>query len=132
MKSIPRVGQTAELEFRVTKQHIIDFADEVMPEILSTPWLIWFLEHTARNAVLPSLESFESTVGVVIEVEHTAASPIGAKIKCQAKIIYIDKRQFSFELRAWDEEELVCRGTHKLRVIQKAKLADAVAKKSKR
>ncbi|MBT5705712.1 MAG: thioesterase [Verrucomicrobia bacterium] len=129
MKRTPRVGETAEIEFQVTGKHIIDFADEVMPEILSTPWLIWFLEHTARDTVLPYLEPHESTVGIVVEVEHMAASPVGAKVKCQARIIYIDKRQFSFELRAWDDTELICRGTHKLRVIKKSKLAEAVAKK---
>ena len=131
MKSNPKVGETAEIQFRVTQQHIIDFADEVMPEILSTPWLVWFLEHTARDAMLPFLEPHESTVGVVVEVEHSAPSPIGAMIRCQARIIFIDKRQFSFELRAWDDHELICRGTHKLRVIQKSRLAAAVAKKTR-
>ncbi|WP_419581529.1 thioesterase family protein [Stieleria magnilauensis] len=46
-----------------------------MPKILCTPWLIWFLEHAARNAMLPLLSPGESTVGVVINVEHTAATP---------------------------------------------------------
>ncbi len=129
MKSVPRVGQTAEIRFQVTAQHIIDFADQTMPEILSTPWLIWFLEHTAREAMLPHLETTESTVGVVVDVQHLAATPIQGQVRCQAKVIYIDKRLFSFELRAWDEVELIARGTHKLRVIQKERLAARVREK---
>ena len=129
MNKAPRVGETAEIEFEVTRQHIIDFADEVMPEILSTPWLIWFLEHTARKAMLPYLGAEESTVGVIVDVQHTAPSPLGSHIRCQAKVIYIDKREFSFELRAWDEHELICRGTHKLKVIRKARLAEVVERK---
>ncbi len=129
MKSSPRVGESAEIEFDVTKQHIIDFADQVMPEILSTPWLVWFLEHTARKAVLPYLEVGESTVGAVVNVEHLAPTPVGARVRCLAKIIYIDKRLFSFELRAWDQHELICRGTHKLKVIRKSRLAEALSKK---
>ncbi|MCS1409603.1 MAG: Fluoroacetyl-CoA thioesterase [Verrucomicrobia subdivision 3 bacterium] len=129
MKSRPRIGQTAEIRFSVTKQHIIDFATHGMPEILSTPWLIWFLEHTAREAMLPFLEPTESTVGIQVEVEHLAASPIGANVTCQAKVIFSDKSQFSFELRAWDDAELICKGTHKLRVIQINRLAANVAKK---
>ena len=130
MKSRPRTGDVAVLEFTVTRQHIIDFADDVMPEVLSTPWLIWFLEHTARNAMLPHLDSEESTVGAVVNVEHLSPTPPGVKVKCQAKVIYSDKYMFSFELRAWDGEDLICRGTHKLRVIRKARLAQVVANKS--
>ena len=100
-----------------------------MPEVLSTPWLIWFLEHTARNVVLPYLEPHESTVGVVVNINHLAPTPIGALVKCHAKIIYSDKVMFSFDIRAYDEHELVCRGTHKLRVIRKIRLASAVAGK---
>lgn len=129
MKSRPRVGELAELEFTVTEQHLIDFADDVMPEVLCTPSLVWFLEHTARKAMLPYLEPTESTVGVVVDIQHLAATPLGAKVRCQAKIIFSDKRQFSFELRAWDEDELICRGTHKLQVILKSRLRDAVEKK---
>ena len=129
MKSPPRVGEIAEIEFDVTKKHIIDFADDVMPEILSTPWLIWFLEHTARKAVLPFLDPEESTVGAIVNVEHIAPTPVGARVRCQAKVIYIDKRLFSFELRAWDEQELICRGTHKLKVIRKSRLAEVLSKK---
>jgi fluoroacetyl-CoA thioesterase len=130
MKSRPRTGEVAVLEFTVTEQHIIDFADDVMPEVLSTPWLIWFLEHTARKAMLPHLDPEESTVGAMVNVEHLSPTPPGATVKCQAKIIYSDKYMFSFELRAWDGHDLVCRGTHKLRVIRKARLAQVVSKKA--
>ena len=43
-----------------------------MPQILCTPWLVWFLEHADRHAVLPLLEPGESTVGVVVNVEHAS------------------------------------------------------------
>jgi hypothetical protein len=33
-----------------------------MPPVLSTPWLIWFLEYAARESVVLSLEPGESTV----------------------------------------------------------------------
>ncbi len=129
MNKTPRVGETAEIHFEVTREHIIDFADQVMPEILSTPWLVWFLEHTARKVMIPYLAEEESTVGAIVDVQHIAPSPIGSQVRCQAKVIYIDKREFSFELRAWDEHEMICRGTHKLKVIRKSRLADVVRKK---
>ena len=40
MKSRPRTGETAEVEFISEDKHAIDFATEGMPSVLSTPWLI--------------------------------------------------------------------------------------------
>ena len=82
MKYAVKIGTIGEEHFVVTKQHVIDFAHDGMPQILCTPWLIWFLEHAARNAVLPLLEPHESTVGVIINVEHMAATPLGAQVVC--------------------------------------------------
>lgn len=90
MKSSPKIGTVSEERFVVSEQHAIDFAHEGMPEIFSTPWLIWFLEHAARNAVLPLLEPGESTVGVIVNVEHTAPTPIGAAVTRRARVIYVE------------------------------------------
>lgn len=132
MKSKIRIGTVGESRFVVERQHLIDFAHGGMPEILCTPWLIWFLEHAARSAMLPLLEPGESTVGVVVNVEHTAASPLGANVVCTARVIYVDGPQISFQLEAHDEHEQIARGTHKLRVIQSARLAKRIGEKTQR
>lgn len=130
MKGIARVGTAGEERFIVSEQHLIDFAHDGMPRILCTPWLVWFLEHAARNAVLPLLEPGESTVGVVVNVEHTAATPLGAEVVCRARVIYVDGPLISFQLEAYDEHEQIARGTHKLRVIDAARLARRVQSKT--
>jgi predicted thioesterase len=76
-----------------------------------TPWLIWFLGHAARNAVLPLLGPGESTVGVALNVEHTAATPLGAQVVCRARLIYRDGPVVSFQIEAHDEHEQVAGGT---------------------
>jgi fluoroacetyl-CoA thioesterase len=121
-----RTGTVGEEKFVVEESHLIDFAHDGMPEILSTPWLIWFLEHAARNAVLPLLEPGESTVGIVVNVQHLAATPLGENVVCTARVINVDGPQISFQLEAHDEHEPIARGTHKLRVIQAARLARKV------
>lgn len=129
MKSVPQTGTVGEEKFVVSEQHVIDFAHDGMPRILCTPWLIWFLEHAARNAMLPLLDPGESTVGVIVNVEHTAATPIGSEVICRARVIYADGPLISFQLEAHDEHEQIARGTHKLRVIEAARLARRVEKK---
>ena len=129
MKTPAKVGTVGEERFVVSEQHSIDFAYDGMPQILCTPWLIWFLEHSARNAVLPLLEPGESTVGVVVNVEHTAPTPLGVEVVCRARVIYADGPLISFQIEAHDEHEQIARGTHKLRVIEAARLAKRVQNK---
>lgn len=130
MRDNLRVGMVGEETFVVAEQHLIDFAHDGMPQILCTPWLVWFLEHAARRAVLPSLDPGESTVGVVVNVQHHAPTPVGGVVVCRARIIYIDGSVISFQLEAHDEHERIAIGTHKLQVIEASRLARRVERKS--
>src|SRR5271166_1421269 len=130
MKSLPKVGTLGERRFVVEPRHAIDFAEGGMPAVLSTPWLIWFLEHAARAAVLPSLEPGESTVGTEIQVRHLAPTPLGQTVTCRARVLFADKNEVSFQLEAYDETERIARGTHRLRVIRVDRFAARVAKKT--
>ena len=131
MQGIVKIGTVGEERFIVNEQHLIDFAHDGMPGILCTPWLVWFLEHAARNTVLPLLDPGESTVGVVVNIEHTAATPVGSQVVCRARVIYADGPLISFQLEAHDEHERIARGTHKLRVIEAARLAKRVRSKTR-
>ena len=117
MKRTPKIGESGELTFVVTEQHVIDFADDSMPMVLCTPWLIWFLEHAAREAMLPLLDSTESTVGVQVDVSHLAPTPLGHQVTCTARVINTDGSLITFQLDAHDQQERIARGIHKLQVI---------------
>ncbi|MFP6604164.1 MAG: thioesterase family protein [Pirellulaceae bacterium] len=130
MKRSPRVGETGELSFVVTEQHAIDFADNQMPAVLSTPWLIWFLEHAAREAMLPLLDEGESTVGVHVDVEHLAPTPLGQQVTCTARVINADGSLITMQFEAHDQQERIARGIHKLRVIRCDRFAKRVQAKT--
>ena len=131
MKSRPRPGQAAKIRFVVEAKHIIDFAEEGMPAVLATPWLIWFMEHTAREAMLPHLEPTESTVGTLVDIEHLAPTPLGQAVNCRAQVLRSEGSQFLFKLEAFDEQEKIANGLHKLNVIDKARFAGRVTRKIK-
>jgi fluoroacetyl-CoA thioesterase len=130
MKGIPKVGTTGEIRFVVEPRHAIDFAEGGMPAVLSTPWLIWFLEHAARAAVLPLLEPGESTVGMEVQVRHLAPTPVGQTVTCRARVLFAEKSEVSFQLDAYDERERITRGLHRLRVIRVDRFAERVARKT--
>lgn len=129
MKRPPRVGESSERRVVVGNEHAIDFAAGGMPAVLATPWLIWFLEHAARDAVVPYLEPGESTVGLVVEVEHLGATPVGAEVVCQARVVHVEGTIIAFQLEAWDRTERIARGFHKLRVVDIERFAARLRRK---
>ncbi|MFB3785675.1 MAG: thioesterase family protein [bacterium] len=131
-KSKLQLGAIGEQSFVVQPAHVIDFTDDGMPPVLATPWLIWFLEHAAREAVFPALEPGESTVGVRIEVEHLAATPLGQCVTCRAHIVQWHERSVWFRLEAHDGQERIARGFHELRMIQVERFAQRMEIKMKK
>jgi fluoroacetyl-CoA thioesterase len=129
MMGSPKVGTTGEQRFLVERSHAIDFADNAMPAVLSTPWLVWFLEHAARQAVLPFLAPGESTVGTYVEVRHSAPTPVGQAVTCRARVVRAEGTTISFQLEAHDGHELIARGLHRLQVIRVDRFAQRVQRK---
>jgi fluoroacetyl-CoA thioesterase len=130
MKSRPRIGATGETKFVVGPEHIIDFASDGMPAVLSTPRLIGLIERTAREALYPFLELDERSVGIEIEVRHFAPTPPGGNVTCIARVIATEGATATFHIEARDEHEIIARGLHKRAVIRIESFARRVARKA--
>jgi predicted thioesterase len=98
--------------------------------VLSTPSLIWFLEHAARRALSPLLEDRETCVGTQIEIQHLAPTPLGERVCCRARVIGVDGRQINFQVEAHDQHELIARGLHKRAVVPVDRFASRVLRKT--
>ena len=129
MKRSPRVGETGEFRFVVDSARVIDFANERMPAVLSTPQLISGLERAAREVLAPVLDAGECSVGTHIDVQHLAPTPLGHTVVCRARIIHVDKRVITFQVEAHDHRDLIARGLHKRSVIQVDRFAARVQRK---
>src|SRR5438067_3257104 len=97
MKKPPKMGTAGELQFLVEQKHVIDFASDGMPAVLSTPNLIGLLERTAREVLTPFLEPDERSVGSEIELRHFAPTPLGQRITCTARVIVAEGREITFQ-----------------------------------
>src|SRR5947209_13153151 len=131
MKSIPRIGMTGEQTIVVGASNRISFADARMPAVLATPWLIAHLEYAARDALATCLEDHERSVGTAIEVEHLAPAPEGFTVTCKARVIHVNGRVVTFQVKAHDGTEAIARGIHKRRVIDVDRFARRVEAKRK-
>jgi fluoroacetyl-CoA thioesterase len=132
MRQSPRLGMSAEETIVVGPGNTIVFADDRMPAVLSTPWLVAHLEYAACNAIAPCLSENERSVGTFVEVEHIAATPAGFTVTCRARVIHADGPVVTFQVEAHDGSEIVARGLHRRRVIDVDRFARRVERKKRR
>jgi len=129
MKAKPKIGDTGQLRFVVATEHTINIANHADLAVLSTPSLVWFLEHAAREALGPHLEPDETSVGTAVDIEHLAATPLSHEVVCTARVILVEGSAVTFQVLANDQREVIARGIHKRRVVRQQRFNDYVRKK---
>jgi len=105
-------GVTATNEIEVTREMTVAHFHEHMPEVYGTPIMIYDLENTAAAAVQEYLPAGWITVGVVVNVKHLAATPVGAKVTTRAQVVEIGDYTITFAVEAHDGFEKIGEGTH--------------------
>lgn len=128
MQEIP-AGTTGEHHLLVTPEVAIDFIGHDEARVLATPWMIAYMELTARNAIQPLLDENEDSVGTIVNVKHLAASPVGMSVRFSARVTGVDGRRVSFDVEAWDDVEKIGEGTHERFVVNVPKFISRLALK---
>jgi len=122
-RDIP-IGAHAEAEETVEFEHTLTSHHPELPPVYSTPDMIRLMETAAFQALQPYCEGDEITVGTSINVEHRAASGIGAHINAQAVLESFDGRFYTLRVTARDEVQEIGRGTVGRAVISVGKFVE--------
>ena len=109
-KQVP-IGARGEARETVAFQHTLTAHHPQLPPVYSTPDMIRLMETAAFHALQPYCEGDEITVGTAIQVEHRAASGIGANIVAQAVLESFDGRFYVLRVSATDDLQQIGRGT---------------------
>ena len=100
-------------------------------QVLATPRLIALMEEAAVAALTPFLPDGWQTVGIRLEVRHTAATPIGATVTATARLIEVDRRRLVFAVTASDDAGEIGAGLHERFLIESAPfMARAAARRA--
>ena len=86
--------------------------------VFATPAMVAMMEHAAVNALEGRLPEGIDSVGIAINVEHLAASPIGAMIRTEACLTAADGRSYDFEIEAFDNTGLIGKATHRRATVK--------------
>ena len=99
--------------------------------VYATPALVALLEQAAVDALAPHLPPGMTTVGVRIDVQHLAATPVGMDARARATLRAQEGRRLHFDVTAHDGIEQIAQGSHeRVLVDQQRFLARANAKTS--
>ena len=106
---------------KVEEQNLANSMGSGTLEVLATPAVVALMEYAASSLAAELLgDDTLTTVGTMISIEHTAATPLGADVTATAKLVRQDGRSFHFEVSAADKKGEIARGTH-TRVSVRAK-----------
>jgi fluoroacetyl-CoA thioesterase len=120
MRQVP-VGAKGKYEFTVKPEHLANTMEASLPPVLATAMMSLAMELAAMDALKAYLEQGEMSVGVVVNVTHTGATPEGWKVRAEAEVTKAEGRRIEYDLRAYDEKEQVGNGTHSRTVLERAK-----------
>lgn len=82
-------------------------------KVFATPAMVALMEASACDCLAGYLEEGETTVGTELNIKHISATPDTMNVTAEAVLTAVNGREFTFEVKAYDEcGEIGC-GTHK-------------------
>ena len=99
-------------------------------KVLATPKLIALIEKAAAELVEKNLSEEMTSVGTLVNIEHTAPTPVGMKISAEVEISEIDGRKIIFKVSAFDEVGEIGHGRHERFIVNREKFQSKADSKS--
>ena len=113
-------GMTADKLVTVTPEMTVGHVIPGMPAVYGTPMMILHMEMAAGSAVQPFLPAGHVSVGMMVNIRHLAATPVGHTVRAIARVIAVDAKSVLFEVEAWDGSRKIGDGTHRRGVVDVA------------
>lgn len=136
MKDTLKVGLEYTHRYRVPENKTVPFlypeakSFQEMPKVFATGFMVGLFEWACIEAMAPHMEPGEGSVGTLVNVTHTAATPPGMEVTVQVRCIGVDGRRTVWEIEGRDEAEVIGKGTHERFAVDFAKFNARIAKKA--
>ncbi len=123
---IPGISRTESLI--VDRPRTIDFMGEDLL-IYATPEVLRDIELTCRNLLLEHCDPGEDSVGMRVEFDHSAATPIGMQVHVTVTVASVEGRRVVLDVSARDPIEEIARGRHTRFIVDMAKAKQRLSAK---
>lgn len=89
-----------------------------MPDVFATGFMVGLMEWTCMQLLEPHLDEGEGSLGVHIDVSHTAATPVGFTVTVEVECIELRGPRAKFKVRAHDDVDEIGAGIHDRFIVQ--------------
>ncbi len=103
---------------------------QAMPRVFATGYMVALMEWTCVQLLAPHLDEGEGSLGVHVDVSHTAATPVGFTVTVEAELTGIEGRKAWFHVRAHDGVDLIGEGRHGRFIVEWERFERRVAEKA--
>jgi fluoroacetyl-CoA thioesterase len=131
----PEVGATATVDLVVKESdcasalRLSNDPRDDFPAVFATTRMIALMELAGARLLHPLLQPGEMSVGAHVDVSHTAATPIEARVTATATYRGRDGKLFIFDVVAHDPGGEIGRGTHKRAIVSRDRLITGAARR---
>lgn len=137
MKETLKPGLRRHFVYKVpedkTVPHLLPEAPEFrsMPPVFATGFMVGVIEWACIQALAPHLDEGEGSLGVHIDVSHTAATPPGFTVTVDVECLEVRGPRVHFNVRVHDGVDLIGEGRHVRYVLKWQHFIRRVDKKAK-
>lgn len=115
LKHTHSVQVDERLTVPAVSQAFTGFSD--MPPVFATAFLVGFVEWTCIEALRPYLDPGQKTVGVHVDLSHSAATPVGMRVTAEVELVAVEGRRLRFKAVCRDDAEVISEGHHERYII---------------
>ena len=136
MKPTLKAGLTHRFSYRVPQNKTVphlypevpDF--QAMPQVFATGFMVGLMEWTCMQLMAPHLDPGEGSLGVHIDVSHTAATPPGLTVTVETECLAVQGPKVTFKVKAHDGVDAIGEGQHQRFIVTWDKFNTRVAQKA--
>lgn len=125
-------GMTRELKIKSLPEHSAQSFYANLPDVFATPCLGGLMERVSAELINEHLKPGEQSVGISMNLIHSAATPLGMEIRVKTEVAAVEGRKLTFRLEAFDEVEKIGEASHERFIINAEKFNARVADKAKK
>lgn len=123
-------GLTARVELTVTDADTAQAVGSGDVPVLGTPRVLALAEAATVAATATRIQPGSTTVGVRVELEHLAATPVGRTVVAQARLAKVDGRRLLFEVIVTDGGEPVAEGRVERVLVDRQRFVERASRAS--
>jgi predicted thioesterase len=127
------VGTTGRAELTVYGSDLATILnqrpEDDFPPVFATTRMIGLMELAGSRVLHPLLNEGEASVGVGVDVMHTAATSIGDKVEAEARFTGMEGKLYVFEVVERDSGGEIGRGIHKRAIVSVERLVTGASRR---